>query len=168
MGSVVMVHGHSCPVALESSPHDPCVGRHILNHWTTREARREGMAVTLILELSQASLAIAFFIGPGPFFSSSYQPTCTVWISFQPQGRPYRWFREVLHLISTFWKSRGNEEMLIWLNGSNHPRLGYADLTDCCENSSEGGMDKVEFLGWGGTRTQKRKKGQRSNLELFF
>ena len=36
--------------------------------------------------------------------------------------------------------------MLIRLNGSNHPELGYADLTECCENPSEGGMDKVEFL----------------------
>lgn len=120
------------------------------------------------MELSQASFAIAFFVGPGPFFSSSYQSTCTVWISFQPQGRPYRWFREVLYLISTFCKSRGNGEMLIWLNGSNHPKPGYADLTECCENPSEGGMDKVEFLGWGGTGTQKRRKGQREVIESCF
>ena len=48
--------GIVAPRHVDSSPHDPCVGRQILNHWTTRETRREGTAVTLTLELSQASL----------------------------------------------------------------------------------------------------------------
>ena len=41
-GSVVVVHGFSCPAAWAYSQtrdqtHVPCIGRQILNHWTTRE-----------------------------------------------------------------------------------------------------------------------------------
>lgn len=129
MGSVVVVHRHSCPAACGIFTLWPLRWQANLNHWTTRKARRVGMAVILIMELSQTSIAIAFFTGPGPFFSSSYQlaqfelasslkvgPTGDleryyIWFphSVSPEGMKKCWYGSV-GPVTLSWA------MLIWLS----------------------------------------------------
>lgn len=134
----------------------------------TREISRWGLlffhspwrSASLLLPYALAFLGGG---GAGPFSSSSRQPACAVWVSFQPHGWPYRWLQGTTFDL-TFWKCRGRgEKVLISFNESSagEPSLcAWLCWSDwVLWGSVRKGMSEVGLLGRGGTWTKRQEKG---------
>ena len=90
MGSVVVVRRLSCPAACRNlpgpgiEPHGPCMGRWILNHWTTREAHCWIFEGEILITYSYFSnVCLIFPLAPSfPYSSLSFFSSLLFAISY--------------------------------------------------------------------------------------